>query len=166
MCLQTNESVLPRTEIVEHCALYLLNMARWEFLLGYEKRRTTFEIMSSVAVTCHDMIKHKGAKKFSKDLWDIGKSFNNKLVQRTNNKPSTVLPVFAPNPTKRGAASYNLDLANLKNSLMMVFLRLRDARCLTVVVSMLTKLYNIFRDEPSMELQVECMNLWPATVSK
>lgn len=65
---------MPRTEIVEHCALYLLNMARWEFLLGYEKRWTTFEVMSSVAATCHDMIKHKGAKKFSKDLWDIGKS--------------------------------------------------------------------------------------------
>lgn len=79
---------------------------------------------------------------------------------------NAVLPVFVPSPTKRNAASYNLDVANLKNSLMMVFLRLRDARCLTVVVSMLTKLYNIFRDEPSMELQVECINLWPATVSK
>uniref|UniRef100_A0AAR5NXE3 INTS8 TPR repeats domain-containing protein n=1 Tax=Dendroctonus ponderosae TaxID=77166 RepID=A0AAR5NXE3_DENPD len=74
VCLQSNESVIPRTEIVETCAICLLNLGRWEFLIAYEKRWTSFEIMSAVALACHEMVKNKCNKKFSKDLWDIGKS--------------------------------------------------------------------------------------------
>ncbi|XP_066143354.1 integrator complex subunit 8 [Euwallacea fornicatus] len=147
VCLQVNDSsVLPRREILEACALCLLNLGRWEFLVAFEKRWTSFEVMSAVAATSLEMVKHKGTKKFPKELWDI------------------VLPAFAPNPSQSKRGSYH-DTSNLKTNVLAIVMKLRDARCLTAVISMFTKLYNVFRDEANMELQVECMNLWPATVS-
>lgn len=78
---------------------------------------------------------------------------------------SPVLPVFAPNLSKRGSSGYH-DTNNLKTNVLSIFLRLKDSWCLTIVISMLTKLYNIFKDEANFELQVDYMALWPATVSK
>lgn len=45
-------------------------------MIGYEKRWTTFEIMSATALACHEIVKNKGSKKFSKNLWDIGNKNN------------------------------------------------------------------------------------------
>lgn len=76
-CLQTNDSVLPRTEVVEHCAICLLNLGRWDFLSNLDKRRITFEITSAIAMSCQEIIKQKGTKKLPKNLWDIGKYIKN-----------------------------------------------------------------------------------------
>ncbi|XP_030752565.1 integrator complex subunit 8 [Sitophilus oryzae] len=148
VCFQTNDTVLPRTEVIETCAICLLNLRRWEFLLGQEKKWAMFEITSAIALACHEIVQNKGTKKFSKNLWDL------------------VLPIFSPNSSqsKRGNSNYN-DNNSMKNNLMSIFLRLKDTWCLTVVISLLTKLYNIFKDETNLELQVEYMNLWPNTVS-
>ena len=74
VCLQTNnESVLPRTEITEQCVLCLLNLGRWEFLVNFDKRWQSFEITSAIALACQELVKHKGNKKLSKNLWEIGK---------------------------------------------------------------------------------------------
>lgn len=72
-CLQTNFSVLPRTEIIEQCAICLLNLARWDFLISFEKRWVPFEITGAIALACQEVVKQKGTKKFSKNLWDLGK---------------------------------------------------------------------------------------------
>ncbi|XP_060527282.1 integrator complex subunit 8 isoform X2 [Cylas formicarius] len=147
-CLHTNESVIPRTEIIESCAICLLNLGRWEFLINYEKRWSTFEITSAIAQACHEVIKNKGIKKFSKNLWEI------------------VLPVFAPNSSqsKRSNSGY-LDSSNIKNNLMSIFFKLKDSWCLTVVISLLTKMFNIVKDETNLELQVDYANLWPSVIS-
>ncbi|KAJ8912846.1 hypothetical protein NQ315_007978 [Exocentrus adspersus] len=145
-CLQTNDIVLPRTEIVEQCAVYLLNLGRWDFLINYEKRRPTFEITSSIASSCQEMAKQKGNKKVSKTLWDI------------------VLPIFATNQLKRNNSGHH-DISSLKNNLISIFFKLKDSWCLAVVISLLAKLFNILKDESSLDLQVDCTNLWPAVVS-
>lgn len=73
VCLQNNESVLPRTEVVEQCVICLLNLGRWDFLVNLDKRWATFEITSAIALSCQEIIKQKGTKKLPKNLWDIGK---------------------------------------------------------------------------------------------
>lgn len=74
-CLQTNESVLPRTEVMEQCVICLLNLRRWDFLATFDKRGSFFDITAALALSCHDFVKYKGIKKVSKDIWDLGKSF-------------------------------------------------------------------------------------------
>lgn len=77
----------------------------------------------------------------------------------------SVLPVFATSQTKRSNSGYH-DISNFKSNLMSIFYKLKDSWCLAVVISLLTKLFNILKDEASIELQVDYSNLWPAVVSK
>lgn len=71
-CLQTGESVLPRTEVMEQCVICLLNLGRWDFLASFDKRWSFFEITAAIAASCHDFLKYKGNKKVSKEIWDLG----------------------------------------------------------------------------------------------
>ncbi|CAH1117237.1 unnamed protein product [Phaedon cochleariae] len=148
VCLQTNDLVIPRTEILEQCAICLLNLGRWEFLITLEKRWATFEITSAIALACQEIVKHKGTKKLSKNLWDL------------------VLPISASHlpQSKRNNPAFN-DMSNLRSNLLSVFFKLKDSLCLAVVISLLTKLFNILKDESSLEVQMEYMNLWPAVVT-
>ncbi|KAJ8928548.1 hypothetical protein NQ314_018886 [Rhamnusium bicolor] len=146
VCLQTSDSVLPRTEIVEQCAVCLLNLGRWDFLINHDKRWTTFEITSAIALACQEIVKQKGNKKISKSLWDI------------------VLPVFATSTSQSKRSNYH-DISNIKSNLVSIFFKLKDSWCLTVVISLLTKLFNILKDESSLELHVDYANLWPNVIS-
>ncbi|XP_056638700.1 integrator complex subunit 8 [Diorhabda sublineata] len=147
VCLQTTDSVLPRSEVVEQCVICLLNLGRWEFLTNLEKKWTTFEIPSAVALACQELTKQKSMKKLSKNLWDL------------------VLPMFvSTSQSKRNNSGFN-DNFNVKTNVVAVFFKLKDTWCLTAVISMLTKMFNIIKDENGLELQTEYCNLWPATVS-
>lgn len=83
-----------------------------------------------------------------------------------------VLPVFGtpPSQLKRtsGPAIMHHDSPTNSNKLvlMSVLSRLRDSTALTIIISMLTRLYNVLRDESTLELQVDFIMLWPAVVSK
>uniref|UniRef100_A0A1Y1MIK6 INTS8 TPR repeats domain-containing protein n=1 Tax=Photinus pyralis TaxID=7054 RepID=A0A1Y1MIK6_PHOPY len=158
-CLQPAESVLPRTEIMEHCALCLLNLGHFEFLSLFEKRLSYFEIAATIASASQDLTKFKGNKKLSRDLWDL------------------VLPVFGtvPAQSKRNSTGNTTlmqrdspinNTKNTKSVLLSFFLRLRDSTVLTVIISMLSKLHNVLRDESSLELNMDYIMLWPAAVSK
>lgn len=83
-----------------------------------------------------------------------------------------VLPVFGtpPSQMKRSGAPSMIHHDSPVNSnklvLMSVLTRLRDNTALTIIISMLTRLYNVLRDESTLELQVDFIMLWPAAVSK
>lgn len=147
-CLQTSDSILPRTEITEQCIVCLLNLRRWEFLINYDKRWSTCEISAAIALACHEIVVNKGGKKLSKNLWDL------------------ILPIFLSTNSQQSKRATNHDITTLKTNLMEVFYKLREPIVLAVVVSLLTKMFNVLKDEPSLELQVEHANLWPYVISK
>lgn len=84
------------------------------------------------------------------------------------------MPIFTipPQQSKRGNSNTavfhdaHAHITNLKSSIMGIFTKLRDSTALTIVISMLTRLYNVLKDETSLELQVDYVILWPAVVSK
>ncbi|CAH0550288.1 unnamed protein product [Brassicogethes aeneus] len=168
VCLQSNESVLPRVEIKEQCVICLLNMGRWDFLINFDKRWSTFEITAAIALACQEVVKHKGAKAFSKNLWDLCKNFfySNVLI----NNIFLVLPIFAnqPSQSKRGNSGANFQepqITNMKLNMMSIITKLKDSMGLTVIISVLAKIYNVLKDEPTLELQVEYANQWPDVIS-
>lgn len=83
-----------------------------------------------------------------------------------------MLPVFGTPPSQmkrsggQGVIHHDSPTNSNKLVLMSVFTRLRDSTALTIVISMLTRLYNVLRDESTLELQVDFIMLWPAVVSK
>ncbi|XP_025832848.1 integrator complex subunit 8 [Agrilus planipennis] len=154
-CLQTSESILPRTEIIEYCAVCLLNLTKWDFLSSFEKRWSYSEIASAIMTACQDLEKYKGFKKVAKDLWEI------------------VLPAFssAPLQTKRSSSGNATVIhrdspqSNSKATLMSFLPHIRDSTIFTIIISLLARLYNILRDETSLELHTDYLPLWPAVVS-
>ncbi|XP_021913998.1 integrator complex subunit 8 isoform X2 [Zootermopsis nevadensis] len=155
--LQSGDNVIPRLEVMEHCAICLLNLGEWEYLIGLEKRWNYFEIAAAIACACLDIAKYKGNKKVSRDAWDI------------------VLPIFGPNPQQKRTSSGTTTLVHrdspnnssthTRSTLSHFLARLRDSTALAVVISLLARLQNVLRDEPSLELSVDYVGLWPAVVS-
>lgn len=72
-CLESNESVLPRSEVTEQCVLCLLNLRYWDFFTTSDKHFSYFEFATAIAVACQELTKYNGTKKLPKDLWDLGK---------------------------------------------------------------------------------------------
>lgn len=71
--LEAGDTVIPRLEVIEHCALCLLNLVEWEYLCAFDKRWKYFDMAAAVAYACQDLAKYKGGKKVSRDMWDLGK---------------------------------------------------------------------------------------------
>ena len=87
----------------------------------------------------------------------------------------TVLPIFGPSAQKRSASGTTTIIhrdsptnssTHTRTTLSHFLARLRDNTALAVVISLLARLHNVLRDEPSLELNVEYAGLWPAVVSK
>nr|XP_022899838.1 integrator complex subunit 8 [Onthophagus taurus] len=158
-CLETNDSILPRTEVIEQCVLCLLNLGYWDFLYALDKRVSYFEFAKAIISACQELNKFKGEKekRFPKDLWDL------------------TLPAFisssSSSQTKRSASGSSVvvhrdsPINNTKNIILSFFTRLRDGTALRVVISLLAKLHNILRDEAPLELNTEYINFWPSVVS-
>ncbi|XP_063975032.1 integrator complex subunit 8 isoform X2 [Diachasmimorpha longicaudata] len=150
--LQATDQVIPRQEVIEYCTVFLLNMGEWEYLANLEKRWSHCEFSSAISVVCQDVVKFKGSKKFPREAWDM------------------ILQAFGPNrdqPLKRSSSganasgNFNKDLmANISGTLS----RLREPTALSVVISLLTRLHNVLRDEPSLELYTQHLTLWPASI--
>lgn len=70
-----NESVLPRSEIIEQCIMCLINLNHWDFVTNPDKLWNNFEIAIALAAACQELIKYKCVKKSIKDLWDLSKLF-------------------------------------------------------------------------------------------
>ncbi|KAL3287788.1 hypothetical protein HHI36_002251 [Cryptolaemus montrouzieri] len=168
-CLQNSETILPRTEIAEHCVICLLNLGKWEFLVNFDKRRSSLEIASAIACTCQEWVRNKmkeeqeqrrglESKKIPpfqlpKVLWDI------------------VLPIFGLSSHQKrgnqGSVYQDSQLMNLKTNIMSLFSNMRDPTCLSVVISMLTRFYNILRDlsKADQQISVEGVDWWPAILN-
>ncbi|KAI5706390.1 hypothetical protein M8J76_003912 [Diaphorina citri] len=150
-CLQSNDNhVIPRLEIIEACSLALLNLMEWQYLSTFPmvQRCIATQLCASLAVACIEMEKSKGNKKFSRDLWDL------------------VVPIFAVNKRKHG--NYGGPQPPVRESPISVlqmsqFLtKLREPTAIIVMATLFTRVYNILRDDQSMEVHIEWMNLWPS----
>lgn len=72
--LQSGEQMIPRSEVLEHCALALLNLGEWEYLSTLDRRSLFFELPGAFSYACLDIAKHKGSKKISRrEAWDLSK---------------------------------------------------------------------------------------------
>ncbi|XP_017782006.1 PREDICTED: integrator complex subunit 8 [Nicrophorus vespilloides] len=153
-CLKT-ESVFPRTEIIEQCVLCLLNIGRWEFLISFEKPWSYVDIAASIVICCQDLLKHKRQKKVNKDLWDL------------------IVPIFSvSSSSSKRSSTGNTNIIhrdspinNRKIQFISFFCKLRDATVLSVIIAILSKLYNILRDDSNLEVSIDTLLILPSSLS-
>lgn len=166
-CLQSNETVLPRTEIAEYCVICLLNLGKWDFLMNFDKRRSSSEIASALAFTCQEWVKFK-----MKEEQDIRRGVDLKKIpppQLPRILWEIVLPTFTSQPKRgnQGNSYQDPQLTNLKTSVSSFFANLRDPTAFSVIISMLTRFYNVLRDMSKADQQiiVEGVDWWPSSVN-
>ena len=124
-------------------------MQEWDYLITLEKQWSCFEFSAALS----SIAKYKG-QKFPKDAWEI------------------VLSAIRPNKDqsqKRSNAASGQSNATSRDpavNVTFIFHRLREATVLNVAISLLTRMYNILRDETSFDLQAPYLNMWPASIPK
>lgn len=178
--LKAGDNVIPRLEVLEQCALCLLNLGQWEFLSSLEKRWNYFELTAALANACLDVTRFKGNKKVCKDAWDIilpafgppaqgkrggggstssggggsggGGSSGSGRSRGESPPPPPPPPARCTSPATRAGVWATLAT-------------LREPTALAVAIALLARLHNALRDEPALELHAEHAALWPAAVS-
>ncbi|ALC42113.1 IntS8 [Drosophila busckii] len=142
--LQAGDSMVPRLDIQENCAIMLLNLTDFPALLYLDKRTPQLELPFAFAATFIEMEKLKGPKKVCRDAWEL-------IVSMFLNVP------------KRASAT---GTGNAAISSLLAFLqRLRHQSVFGLAISMLGKMHNILKDDPNHDLICEYMQLWPTSVN-
>ncbi|KAK9890977.1 hypothetical protein WA026_013315 [Henosepilachna vigintioctopunctata] len=167
-CLQSSETILPRTEIAEYCVICLLNLGKWEFLINFDKRRSSSEIASAIALTCQEWMKIKAKEEQEQRRGNDSKKMQ---LQLPKILWDLVLPIFSSTfnqkRSNQGSVYQDVQLVSLKSNIMSLLSNLRDPTALSVMISMLTKLYNILRDsyKADQQILVEGMDWWPNSMN-
>ncbi|XP_046385637.1 integrator complex subunit 8 [Ischnura elegans] len=191
-------NVLPRMELAELCAATLLNLHDWDYLCSLDVRRCpNLEFPCALAVACRHLLKFKGAKKVSRDTWDLvipafgpsstmssssqggsggsgphhhhhhhggsGGAFHGHQHKRSSSGSTISVVHRSSSPSNMGSSSTPGGLT--RSQLISWVERLRESTVLSVLASLLARLHNVLRDEPSLELNAEYTALWPAVLS-
>ncbi|KAH8300099.1 hypothetical protein KR044_009802 [Drosophila immigrans] len=143
--LQAGDAMMPRMEILESCAIMLLNLTDFPALLYLDKRAAQLEFPLAFASTFIEMEKMKGPKKACRDAWEL------------------MLSMFLNIPKRSAAATAAGSGAN--SSLQAFLQRVRHQSVFGLAISMLGKMHNILKDDPNHDLNCEYMQLWPITIT-
>ncbi|GAB6031163.1 Integrator complex subunit 8 [Chamberlinius hualienensis] len=155
VALEDRMDFLPRSEVVEECALFLINIQQWDYLSNLNvERGNCLEFPILLSKVCNDM---KPNKNNVRELWDI------------------IIPIFASKngKNKRGAADRLVIVSRDIQQLAMprtVFHRfiskMKNLIALTVLVSYLVRIHNILKDDDNNSIPLETLNsLLPSVIS-
>lgn len=147
----------PDIFLVDLSAIVLLNLRDWDTLTEIEGRQDGYvgfsNLLSSV---CRDICANKGSRTSARDLWDA------------------VLPIFSNTNIQHKRTNSGIMKEMQRDVMHGIFTRsnflqfiskLMDTLVLTVIISCVSKLYNILKDNSNGEIFLEYSVLWPAVVS-
>ncbi|TDG41538.1 hypothetical protein AWZ03_012044 [Drosophila navojoa] len=142
--LQAGDSMMPRLEILESCAIMLLNLTDFPPLLYLDKRAQQLELPLAFAATFIEMEKMKGPKKVCRDAWEL------------------MLSMFLNVPKRAAAAGAGIGASSALQAFLQ---RVRHQSVFGLAISMLGKMHNILKDDPNHDLNCEYMQLWPTSIN-
>lgn len=154
----------PRLEIIENCLFMLLNLNDWS---GCTIPDPKASLITELCITFANMLemqqdKNKSLPTRKREFWDLILpiySTNNQQQQNQNPKWNQHNRRSSDSPARFTANSVNV-------SVFKQFLdKLRDPFVITILLSMLSKMHNLLKDDSNMELSIENFHLWPPSIS-
>ncbi|XP_017108502.1 integrator complex subunit 8 [Drosophila bipectinata] len=136
-----SDSIIPRPDILESCAIMLLNLTEFTPLIYLDKRSGALELPVAFAATFIEMEKMKGPKKVCRDAWDL------------------MLSMFLSVPKRASSGVAGT------SSLQAFLQRIRHQSVFGLSISMIGKIHNILKDDPNHDLSCEYMQLWPTSIN-
>lgn len=134
--------------------MFLLNINDWSSILILDRRiASQVEIAVAVANSLAEVDKSgKVSKKVHRDIWDMILaifSTTNKGKQLGNNSNNRNSPVLG-----------------ISRNLQPFLQKIRDVKCFNFMISLISKIHNILKDDANSDMIVEYTNLFPATISE
>lgn len=156
----------PRLEIIENSLLMLLNLNDWSSCVFPDpKISLTIELCATFSSMMLDMqleAKNKNPVPRKRDFWDLILpiySNNNQQQQTPNPKRNQNNRRSSDSPARFLPTTMNISV--LKQFLE----RMRDPFVVTILLSMLSKMHNLLKDDSNLELNIENFHLWPQSIS-
>lgn len=152
------DGIAPWTGVNNWCILLLLNAGEWGSLLGGISLPSHIYLLGLVkplAATAHALREKHTSKTVWYDLWDV------------------VVGIIANSSQhKRSSSGQSLSMERHHESVVMsrsAFLdfleNLREPSCLSILISLLGHVLNLLNQEPSSEIHIDHLAMWPQTVS-
>lgn len=152
------DGIAPWTGVNYWCILILLNAGEWGSLLGGISLPSHIYLLGLVkplAATAHALREKHTSKTVWYDLWDV------------------VVGIIANSSQhKRSSSGQSLSMERHHDSVVMsrsAFLdfieNLRDPTCLSILISLLGHVLNLLNQEPSSEIHIDHLAMWPPSVS-
>ncbi|XP_014662496.1 PREDICTED: integrator complex subunit 8-like [Priapulus caudatus] len=148
------QDAMPRTEVIEHCAAFLLNVKDWDYLRSLPNANNgCLKLACIMANVCKDL-PNTNSRNLARDVWNA------------------VMGVFSVSSQQKRTSSGMVSNIH-RDSFQMLLPRSEfiEFTCkikvdivLSVLISCLTKIYNILKDDSLKEVFLDYMYLWPSTI--
>ncbi|XP_052817702.1 integrator complex subunit 8-like [Mya arenaria] len=149
------QDIQPSPDILEHCAAFLLNVRDWGYLMNLDNTNSGhIETCRLASCLLNELPSIKNARKPARDLWD------------------TIVMIYSTNAqhkrtsSGRDSAMYrDSQLGILPRDFFKLFLqKLREPMVLSVFISLMTKFYNILKDDITVEIYSDYLAIWPSAL--
>lgn len=153
---------MPRLEIIENCLLMMINANDWSACMFPDVKLSPIVEMCSVFASMMIDIqadKSKNQMPRKRDFWDMILPIFSNQSQNTSSKRNQNDRRSNDSPARFNGSSLNV--SNFRQFIE----KLRDPLVISIFLSMLSKMYNLLKDDSNMELNIENFHLWPMSIS-
>ncbi|XP_038209014.1 integrator complex subunit 8 [Zerene cesonia] len=150
----SGDTIIPRAQVVEGCWICLVNACEWE---GAGIINGPGELAAALCAACFELQRGKASRKFPRPLWDYVLSIYNSGTTGPVKRNAGGMPSHsrdAPNAAAEARNAFNAFLTTL-----------REPLAVSVMLSLLARIYNLLTDDSSLELVIEYTTLWPSNIS-
>ncbi|XP_052232810.1 integrator complex subunit 8-like isoform X2 [Dreissena polymorpha] len=153
--VRLGQDIQPSPDVLEHCAAFLLNVRDWGYLMNLDNTNSGhIETCRLVSCLLNELPSVKNARKPARDLWE------------------TIVMIYSTNAqhkrtsSGRDSAMYrDSQLGILPRDYFKLFLqKLREPLVLSVFISLMTKFYNILKDDITVEIYSDYLAIWPSAL--
>lgn len=155
--VRLGQDVQPSRFVLEHCAAFLLNIRDWLYLSNMDNSGCGhIELCRLFSCVCKELPSVKNARKPARDLWEaLRHIFTTSNQQNRGNSAA-----------RNSAIHREPNYAVVTKDAFIEFLKkIKEPAILSVLISVITKYYNILRDDISCEISSDYIALWPTTLS-
>lgn len=152
--LQLDQDIHPRYEVVANCSTFLLTTKDWDYLISIDSNNNgALQLSQLIAALCKEP-QIKAARIAARDLWEA------------------VAMIFTMTQQQKRASSGNAVVVHRQVGMGMMsqqdFLQfitlLQDPVAVSAVLSCLTRLYFLLKDDLTCEVSSEYQILWPSAL--
>ena len=155
----------PRIEIVENALFMMLNLNDWSVVVPDNKMSLIVELCATFSNTMIEVqqdSKNKNPLPRKRAFWDLVLPiFNLSNQQQQNSVPKRNHRNRRSSDSPGRFSSTSMNISIFKQFLD----KLRDPFVITILLSMLSKMHNLLKDDSNMELYIEHFHFWPASIS-